>query len=217
MEIFEEIKYRVSMRDVLEHYGVRPVRGTNIYRCFLHDDSRPSANTFFDKKCNCYKFHCFPCNWTGDIFDVVEHFEKCNRKESMKIIDHKFGLGLYKQLSHKEKLELARKQRERERQKAEKLAWQKYEIKVLGEIADALRVWEEIERDNHITRGEYRNNTWSPERQSMFFTALKQQEWLTWLYDTISGFKHPECEFNCIYGTDKDTILKMIRKKEISL
>ena len=201
------------MKELLDSYGVYPKRGNNIYLCINHLEKNPSANIV--KGCN--KFHCFSCGFTGDIFDIVMLLDKCDLKTATKIIDDRFHLGLLHELSHKEKLELAMQRRERERQKYEKLAWQKYEIKVLGEIADALRVWEEIERDNHITRGEYRNNTWSPERQSMFFTALKQQEWLTWLYDTISGFKHPECEFNYIYGTDKDTILKMIRKKEISL
>ena len=211
MDIYEQIKSRVSMRDVLEMYGIVPVRGNNIYKCFIHNDNNPSANIIKD----CDKFHCFSCQWTGDIFDVVEHFEKCNRKEAMKIIDSKFDLGLMKQLTHKEKLALARQQKERERQKAEKLKMERFERCLTNKIVEEIRFWENVQKDAHMTRGEYRRNEWL--LKDCFFTAIKKQEWLNWLYDVIRRFEHPACEYDVIYGTDKDTIIQAIMERKIKL
>ena len=189
MDIYEEMKERVCMRELLESYGVQPVRGNNIYRCFVHDDKNPSANIMK----GCEKFHCFSCGFTGDIFDVVEVFEKCNRKETLKIIDNKFNLGLMKELTHKEKLELARQQKLREKAKAEKLAWERFEKQTLAEIVKELRVWERVQKDTHITRGEYRKGSWK--YADLYFYSLERQHWLNWLYETLCGFTDKrECD-----------------------
>lgn len=213
MGILDEIKSRVAMRDVLDYYGVHPVRGTNIYCCPFHQDKKPSANIIK----NCEKFHCFSCQWTGDIFDVVQYFEKCDQKQAMRILDDRYNLGLYKQLTHKEKLEIARKQRERERAKAEKLAWEKFEKDTRHEILRQIEYWEAVQKQNHLTRGEYKHGTWSQERSSLFFTALKKQHWLNWLYDTICELQHPEYEFDYIYENNKKQLLEKIKKGEIKL
>ena len=212
MDIFDEIKARVSMREVLDYYGIYPVRGTNIYRCIVHSpDHKPSANIIK----NCEKLHCFSCQWTGDIFDVVQHFEKCNRKDALRIIDTHFNLGVYRKLSHKEKLELARRQRERERERAKKLELEEFERKVRHDIIEQLRLWEQVQRDAHITRGEYRNGTWR--HRDLFFAALKKIQWLEWLYGAVCGSYQPECEFSLIYGDDKKEIVKKIRDGEIQI
>ena len=211
MDIYEEMKNRVSMRELLESYGVQPVRGNNIYRCIVHSpDKKPSANIVK----NCNRFHCYSCNFTGDIFDVVEVFEKCNRKETLKIIDSKFNLGLMKELTHKEKLELARQQKLREKAKAEKLAWERFEKQTLAEIVKELRVWEKVQKDTHITRGEYRRGEWK--YADLFFYALERQHWLNWLYETLCGYTDKrECEYDYVYGTNKEILLKKIKNKEI--
>lgn len=210
MDIFEEIKARVNVRELLESYGIYPVRGKNIYRCCFHSpDKNPSAHITRDEK----RFKCFACGCGGDIFDIVQHLEQCDRKEAMRIIDNKFNLGIYGNLSHKEKLELARKQRERERLKAEQLAWEQFERETLNEIVKWLRFWEQVQLDTHITRGEYRKGEWK--YKDLFFYSLKCQEWLNWLYDVICEFNHPDCAFDYIYGTDKKTILKAIKQGEI--
>lgn len=210
MNILDEIKEKVSMLDVLQLYGIYPVRGKNNYRCFVHSpDKHPSAGITKDGQ----RWHCFSCNYTGNIFDVVQHFEKCDLKTAMRILDYKFNLGLYRQLTHKEKLELARQMKERERERKEKLWWERFEKVVLADIIKELRMWEEIQRATHITRGEYRRGEW--EFADLFFESLKQQDWLNWLYDAICGFDHPECEYDFVYPADKKEILKMIMKGEI--
>ena len=211
MNILDDIKERVSMLDVLQLYGQYPVRGRNNYRCFAHQDNHPSAGLTKSGD----KFHCFACNYTGNIFDVVQHFEKCDLKTAMRILDYKFNLGLYRQLTHKEKLELARQMKEREREREEKLWWGQYEKVVLADIIKELRMWEDIQRATHITRGEYRRGEW--EFAYLFFESLKQQDWLNWLYDAICGFDHPECEYDFVYPSDKRELLEKIKNGEITI
>lgn len=199
------------MIDVLQMYGQYPVRGRNNYRCFAHGDKHPSAGLTKDGD----KFHCFACGYTGNIFDVVQHFEKCDVKTAMRILDDKFNLGLYRELSHKEKLELARQMKEREREKQEQLWWEQYEIVILADIIKNLRVWENVQTQTHITRGEYKSGEW--EFNDLFFHSIKKQAWLNWLYEAICGIDHLECEWDYIYPADKRELLVMVRNGAITI
>jgi DNA primase len=73
---FEEVKSRVSMTDVLTHYGLmqgtqeKPSkRGRELrLHCPFHEDSTPSLSINAETG----KFHCFGCHAKGgDIFDFV--------------------------------------------------------------------------------------------------------------------------------------------------
>ena len=191
MNIIDDIKEKVSMLEVLEKYGQYPVRGRNNYRCFAHDDRRPSAGLTKSGD----KFHCFACGYTGNIFDVVQHFEQCDLKTAMKIIDEKFNLGLLRELSHREKLELARQRKERERKKAEELEWQRFEEQTLRNIIWWTRFYEGCESAFAIKKGQYRG-AWSSEYGDVYFYVLKQLRWLEWLYSAICGTLHEECEYD---------------------
>lgn len=180
MNIIDDIKERVSMLDVLQLYGQCPVRGRNNYRCFAHDDRRPSAGLTKSGD----KFHCFACGYTGNIFDVVQHFEKCDLKTAMRILDDKFNLGLCRELSHKEKLELARQMKERERERQEKLWWEQYEKVVLADIIKELRRYEDLEIIFRIEKGQYRGE-WGNEFGDTYFYVLKELNRLDNLYDEI--------------------------------
>ena len=78
MSDFERVKQRVSMEDLLAHYGWEYDtfgRGgwggwVNIL-CPFHDDHTSSAryNPLKDR------FQCFACDYSGDIFDVVQQVE----------------------------------------------------------------------------------------------------------------------------------------------
>lgn len=211
MDIIEQIKSRVSMQDVLDFYGIYPVRGQNIYRCFVHSDHKPSANIIKSAD----KFHCYSCCWTGDIFDVVEFFEKCDRKKALRILDERYSLGLYKSLTHKEKLELAKRQKEREEARREKQWWAELERKVCIKIAEHLRFWEQVATDCHLTRGEYRTGNW--ELADLYFFALKQHELLSWLYDTLNGHENYNSNYTYFFGTNRQELLKRIAKGEIEI
>ena len=209
MNMFEEMKERVSMRDVLEMYGVHPTRGKNIYRCPFHNDNKPSANVCRDGKI----FRCFTENKAWDIFDFVREMDGCDLKTAMKTIDTKFGLGLLGELTHKEKLELARQRKERERQRAEKEWWKRFEEQVLNEILRWHRFCEQVLDRTEIKRGQYREK-WDGD---LYFYTLRKSMWLDWLYLAICGREHEECIFDLIYGTDKTELLQKIKNKEIEI
>ena len=213
MDILEEIKNRVSMLEVLEMYGQYPVRGRNNYRCFAHSpDKNPSAGLTKDGD----KFHCFSCGWTGNVFDVVQHFNKCDVKTAMRFLDDKFRLGLYQELSQREKLQIARELKERERQKQEKLEWDRFEKSVLSEVAKDLHAYEEMEIDFRIKKGEYRHE-WGENCGSAYFFIIQRIDWLDWLFNMLCELDHPECMYDYIYPKTKREILKLIKDGEISI
>lgn len=212
MDITEEIKSRVSMRDVLSEYGYQTHRGTNIYRCMYHfPDKKPSAS--IDKRND--RFHCFSCGVVKDIFDFVQDQEKCDFKTATKILDEKFGLGLLGNLTHKQKLELARRQKERERAKKEKQWWAEFERQTMLKISDRLKLWEQIATDCHLSRGEYRSGNW--ELTDMYFHALKQHDFLSFLYDTLNGHENFTSNYTYFLGTNRQELLKRIAKGEIEI
>lgn len=211
MSIVDEIRERVSMRELLDFYGIYPRRSNNNYTCLFHSpDKKPSAGITKDGRF----FHCFSCNVTVSIFDVVSKIKGCDFKTAIKVIDADFGLGMVGQLSHKEKLELARQQKERERLKAEREELARYELVVLDKIIQELKIWEKCEKLTHITRGEYRREEWKYE--DLYFYSLERQNWLNWLYGAICGFSGKEqCEFDYVYGRDRQELLKKIKNGEI--
>ncbi|MGN0960580.1 MAG: CHC2 zinc finger domain-containing protein [Christensenellales bacterium] len=216
MNILKEIKERVSMYDVLQEYGFSPTRST-IYKCMYHDDDKPSGSVKNDK------FHCFACGVTKDIFDFVKDQEKCDLNTAIKIIYDKFGLGLLRHLTAKERQEMALQQQVRDKEKAEKQWWKDFERKVCDIILDNKDFYEKIKNTSHITRGEYRRvmanlkNTSVDEWEcsETYFMALKKIKWLDWLYNAINEFNHELCEYDFKYGNDKQEILKKIQSGEI--
>lgn len=206
MNILEQIKDRVSMLQVLEVYGQHSVRGKNNYCCFIHIDKNPSAGLTK----NGDKFHCFSCGWTGNIFDVVQHFEKCDVKTAMRILDDKFKLGVFRDLSREEKLEIKRQMKMREKQLKEKLWWERFEEVVLEVVVEELRNFEQLEKCLRIKKGQYRDE-WSKEFADTYFYVLKGLDWLEWLYSAICGMQHKECEYDYMYPHEKMELLKMIK------
>ena len=222
MQLFEEIKARVSMRDLLEHYNIYPTRGTNIYKCPFHDDRRPSASIIRA----CDKFNCFACGWHGDIFDVVQHFEKCDHKTAMKIIDEKFGLELVGKLSREQKLQIVRNIQERENKKRQEKA-KNIELKaILEHILSDIRFWVFVQKKTQPTLDEFLNeqpNIRMPawignmshwfSRAHLFFYAIEQQKRLDWLYSAILGRDAEICEYTFIYGKTKEEVLQNYKKE----
>src|SRR5215831_1724447 len=101
---FDEIKSRVSMRDVLTHYGLmqgtaekQTKRGIELrLRCPFHEDKTPSLSISAETG----KFHCFGCHAKGgDIFDFVVAKEEIsagdrtkNRRQAALLIQDWFGI-----------------------------------------------------------------------------------------------------------------------------
>lgn len=77
MEI-TEIKQRLSLSQVLQHYNLQPKN--NMLKCFMHDDKTASLQVNLEK--NFYK--CHACGKTGDVIQFIEDYEKLTKYEAIK-------------------------------------------------------------------------------------------------------------------------------------
>ena len=75
----EEIKETVSMRDVIEKYGVKVGRN-GMCCCPIHNEKHPSMKVYADG------YKCFACGSGGDIFQFVQDMEGCSFKEAFTIL-----------------------------------------------------------------------------------------------------------------------------------
>jgi len=77
MEI-KDIKTRLGLLTVLNHYGLKPDRSNHI-KCPFHEDDKPSCRIYPETN----TFHCFGCNATGDQIEFIEKYEKCSKREAI--------------------------------------------------------------------------------------------------------------------------------------
>ena len=77
MEI-PEIKQRLSMATVLQHYNLTPDRNKQIC-CPFHDDDTPSCRIYPATN----TFHCFGCGATGDVIEFIMLLDKCSKHKAI--------------------------------------------------------------------------------------------------------------------------------------
>ncbi len=77
MEI-RDIKQRLSIGTVLQHYGLKLDKANHI-KCPFHEDDKPSCRIYADTN----TFHCFGCNATGDQIEFIEKYEKCSKHDAI--------------------------------------------------------------------------------------------------------------------------------------
>lgn len=65
MEI-HEIKQRLTILQVLQHYNLKPDRN-NMLKCPFHDDKSPSLKVYT----NTHTFNCFGCGKAGDNIEFI--------------------------------------------------------------------------------------------------------------------------------------------------
>lgn len=107
----DEIKSTLTMRDVLQKYGIA-VNRNGMCCCPIHGEKHPSMKVFKDG------YKCFACNSGGDIFHFVMDMEKCDFKTAYLALG-----GTYEEHASKRSHELVKAKFERnkaEKQRAEK-------------------------------------------------------------------------------------------------
>ncbi|NCD06400.1 MAG: hypothetical protein EOL97_09790 [Spirochaetia bacterium] len=209
----EIILQQVKMSDLLERYGIYPKQNKKYY-CIFHNDHNPSATISKEDKW----FKCWSCGVNVNVIDFVAKKENCDRSTAIKIINGMFNLGLDGELTLQQKEELRKKKEETERQRKRKEWWRKFIISKLCEISDWLRVWEQVERETHPTRGEIKNNAWKEKNEDLFFQSLKQQHWLNWLYDRVCNNDNDLCgEYDYLYGFTNKEVLNNLYLKKIEI
>ena len=70
----EEIKQNLTMREVVERYGLKIGRGEMV-SCPWHGDDRHASMKIYKDS-----FHCFACGASGDVFSFVMKMDGCDFK-----------------------------------------------------------------------------------------------------------------------------------------
>ena len=111
----DELKQSISMREVVERYGLHPNRAGFI-SCPFHKGDRTPSMKIYPKD-----YHCHACGANGDIFSFVMEMNHCDFKTAYKalggsyreVTDYQHQLNRYRAEKRKE-TELRRIQRERQ-------------------------------------------------------------------------------------------------------
>lgn len=86
MNLFENVKAVVTVRQAAEHYGLKVGRG-NMACCPFHNDHTPSM------KLNEDYFYCFGCGAHGDVIDFVARLFHLPPAEAAKKLAEDFGVA----------------------------------------------------------------------------------------------------------------------------
>ena len=121
MNIGDEIKSRLTMKEVVEKYGFHVNSRTNTMLCPFHDDHHSSLHIYSGKR----GYFCFSCQSGGSVIDFVMKYFNLSFTDACKKLNDDFRLGLPigEELSEKQKREAAeavRKRQEELRQKEKK-------------------------------------------------------------------------------------------------
>ena len=76
----DAIRQRVTMRDVLAHYGIGIDRG-GFAVCPFHSDRHPSMKVYPNSR----GWWCFVCGDGGDIFKFISKMERCPFRKAVEI------------------------------------------------------------------------------------------------------------------------------------
>ena len=86
MNIFEQIKERVPIEEVLRDYGV--IKKSSKYLCPFHNDKNPSMSIKGGK------WQCWSCGAKGSVIDFVMQYEGVKTYEAAKILNERYNLRL---------------------------------------------------------------------------------------------------------------------------
>lgn len=108
MSIFEDVKQRLNIRQVVEFYGYK-VNRNGQFICAFHNDHKPSASIKNDY------FNCFVCGAGGDLITFTAKLHGLSNIDACKKLDQDFHLGLSQQpVSHIDRLKADREKVKRE-------------------------------------------------------------------------------------------------------
>ncbi|MEM6816787.1 MAG: CHC2 zinc finger domain-containing protein, partial [Bacteroidota bacterium] len=83
MEI-QEIKQRLTLAQVLDHYGLKPDKNHRL-NCPFHTDKTPSLQVYYKtQSCYCFSTNCPTNGKRLDVIDFVMHKEGCSKHQAIK-------------------------------------------------------------------------------------------------------------------------------------
>lgn len=78
-----EIKERLGLAQVLQHYGLKPDKHLRLH-CPFHDDKTPSLQVYYKTQtCYCFSANCATHGKALDVIDFVMYKEGCSKGEAI--------------------------------------------------------------------------------------------------------------------------------------
>ena len=128
--IFQDIKDRVNLKELVRYYGLEVDRG-GFACCPFYNERHPSFKVYEDH------YHCFGCGEHGDHIDFVQKLYGLSNIEAAKRISQDFGLRLFDK-------EIATPVNPYLKEKNEMNLWIRFAKNTLTEYIDILNKWERI-------------------------------------------------------------------------
>ena len=185
MNIFQEMKERVTARQVAERYGLK-VSWNGMACCPFHNDKHPSMK--IDRN-----YYCFACGAKGDAVNYVAILFGLSQFEAAKKINEDFALGI--PIGKQE----VRKKREPEVRKKEKVPTKEEQMQFVQKKIDKwardaanvlLRYLRWMEFWNEFYKPESMEAEWHP----LFAEALQNESKISYLVDML------------MFGTDEEIL-----------
>ena len=185
MNIFQEMKERVTARQVAERHGLKVSRN-GMACCPFHNDKHPSMK--IDRN-----YYCFACGAKGDAVNYVAILFGLSQFEAAKKINEDFALGI--PIGKQE----VRKKREPEVWKKEKVPTKEERMQFVQKKIDKwardaanvlLRYLRWIEFWNEFYKPESMEAEWHP----LFAEALQNESKISFLVDIL------------MFGTDEEIL-----------
>lgn len=185
MNIFQEMKERVTARQVAERYGLKVSRN-GMARCPFHNDKHPSMK--IDRN-----YYCFACGAKGDAVNYVAALFGLSQLEAAKKINEDFTLGI--PIGKEE----VRKKREPEVRKKEKVPTKEERMQFVQKridkwARDAANVLLRYLRWMEFWKEFYKPESMEEEWHPLFAEALKNESKVSYLVDML------------MFGTDEEVL-----------
>lgn len=141
LNLFEEIKSRIAVRQVTEHYGLK-VNRKGMACCPFHNDKHPSM------KIDNMHYHCFGCGAHGDgIGYVAESFGLSQYEAACKINeDFHLGINAESKATEAERKEFINQQKAKKRVEEIQEKFKKWIFTTVNELKECETVIEESQK-----------------------------------------------------------------------
>ena len=185
MNIFQEVKARVTARQVAERYGLK-VRRNGMVCCPFHNDKHPSMK--IDRN-----YYCFACGAKGDAVNYVAVLFGLSQLEAAKKINKDFSLGIpigkteksRKQYSGvREKVKISTKEERIQFVQKKIDKWAKDAVNVLLRYLRWMEFWKEF----------YKPESMEAEWNPLFVEDLQNESKISYLVDML------------MFGTDEEIL-----------
>ena len=147
MGMAEDIKDRLTMRDVLEFYGFQTDR-SGFIKCPFHSGDHTASLKIYDGTGG---FHCFGCGAHGSVIDFVMKLFGLNFKQAVLRINLDFHLGLTSsrpdKLAYSKALEERREEQKHKDQAEENF---RYMISELHYWKEAMEVFQPVRDGDNV-------------------------------------------------------------------